>query len=159
MMQILLDNISALFIMDPQDKHEEYTNLFQEIFSLYNSLSFNMSTSLDPRTWQTLQYSILNTNVKFFEYYKTLRREVPQCVETVADELISYLFLIWLRSPITNEKMWQDFHAKFVSLLDLPHAIRGWKDKVLKLTTILCEFYYKPPPSEGKKNKSLTKSK
>jgi hypothetical protein len=138
----LLDNITAIFTIEPQDKHEDYSNLFQEVFGLYNSLSVNMSTTLEPQTWHTLQYSVLNTTVKFFETYKSLRNP-PQCVETVADELISYLFLIWFRSPIANEKMWHDFHVKFVILLDFPHAIRGWKDKLLKLTMILGDFYYK----------------
>ena len=64
------------------------------------------------------------------------------------------LFLVWIRSEVTTEAMWQDFNAKLATLVNWKATLTQWEEKVLQLTYILIEHTYpKPVVPEPKKKK------
>ncbi|ELR12266.1 uncharacterized protein ACA1_372450 [Acanthamoeba castellanii str. Neff] len=64
------------------------------------------------------------------------------------------LFLVWIRSEVTTEAMWQDFNAKLATLVNWKATLTQWEEKVLQLTYILIENTYpKPMVPEPKKKK------
>ncbi len=133
----------TLFSADPSEAPEEYRSLFIELLSLYNSLSQTNQQMLDEQSWHTLQHSILTGTTHLFARLRALRARDP-AVDAVAEDVVNHLFLVWMRSPYNSDEMWQKFHEVFVSVLDQSHVIRGWKDKIVRLTALLVEYYYAP---------------
>lgn len=129
----------TLFSLDPSESPEEYRALFIELLSLYNSLS--QTQMLDEPSWHTLQHSLLTGTLQLLARHKTLRAR-DAAVDAVAEDVVNHLFLVWLRSPYNSDEHWHTFHEQFVSVLDQGHAIRGWKDKIVRLTALLVEYYY-----------------
>lgn len=146
--QTIVNQYVNIFTLEPSASSEEYLSVFTELLNQYASASLTAPGSvlqIVPQTWETLQMSLLTGALHFFEKLKAMRQD--KNIETAAEEIISHLFLVWLRSPVNTDQTWQYFHSQFVTLLEHPQAVRQWKDKLVKLTNILCEFYYKPPVS------------
>jgi hypothetical protein len=146
--QTIVNQYVNVFTLEPSASSEEYLSVFTELLNQYASASLtgpNSVLQIVPQTWETLQMSLLTGALHFFEKLKAMRQD--KNIETAAEEIISHLFLVWLRSPVNTDQTWQYFHSQFVTLLEHPQAVRQWKDKLVKLTNILCEFYYKPPVS------------
>jgi len=130
-----------LFSADPSDASEEYRALFLELLSLYNNLSQTMQQMLDEQSWHTLQHSILTGTLQLLARHKSLRAR-DTAIDAVAEDVVDHLFLVWIRSPYNSDEMWQKFHEQLVSVLDQNHVIKGWKDKIVRLTVLLVEHYY-----------------
>lgn len=146
--QTIVNQYVNIFTLEPAASSEEYLSVFTELLNQYASASLTAPGSvlqIVPQTWETLQMSLLTGALHFFEKLKAMRQD--KNIETAAEEIISHLFLVWLRSPVNTDQTWQYFHSQFVTLLEHPQAVRQWKDKLVKLTNILCEFYYRPPVS------------
>jgi hypothetical protein len=133
----------SVFSADPSEAPDEYRALFTELLALYHTLSLSLGSMLEQQTWTALQQSILQGTLLLFARHKTLRARDP-AAEAVAEDVVHHLFVVWLRSPHNSDEQWQSFHEAFVTLLEHAHAVRGWKEKIVRLTQLLVEHYYKP---------------
>ena len=52
------------------------------------------------------------------------------------------MFLVWLRSPITTDDMWQKVKEKVSGLVDWKAVVTQWREKILQLTCILDHQLY-----------------
>lgn len=62
---------------------------------------------------------------------------------SMAGEMFRYLFDIWILSPITTESMWKNCSQKLSNLVPWKALLEQWSDKVIQLTLLYRDFYYK----------------
>eukprot|EP01122_Echinamoeba_exundans_P009931 TRINITY_DN357_c1_g1_i3.p1 TRINITY_DN357_c1_g1~~TRINITY_DN357_c1_g1_i3.p1 ORF type:complete len:2409 (-),score=504.45 TRINITY_DN357_c1_g1_i3:56-7282(-) len=139
-----IQSMALVFTIDSTPAQSEgHAQLFQEVFSSVDLFTLQMTGMLEETTWKTLQYTLLDGTVSFLaKNAMSMLSDSKTDIVRMADPLISYLFSVWIRSPVTTPDMWRDLHVAFAQTTDWPHAVRQWKIKVLSLTEILIKFFH-----------------
>lgn len=59
--------------------------------------------------------------------------------------MINKLLFIWIASQTTTEDMWLTFKDKIGQLLEWKATVSQWKEKMVQLTHVLNDFFYRIP--------------
>eukprot|EP01091_Cochliopodium_minus_P009645 TRINITY_DN2415_c1_g4_i3.p1 TRINITY_DN2415_c1_g4~~TRINITY_DN2415_c1_g4_i3.p1 ORF type:complete len:1262 (+),score=390.11 TRINITY_DN2415_c1_g4_i3:647-4432(+) len=151
-----IQNIAQVFFTNSlKIQLPEHEELCKEVLSIYLSFSFDLYDDLDEEVWNVLQFTLLDTTYKLLTQFK------PQSIDNISfgmsDALVSHLFLIWLRSPITTDDMWRKFKEKISQLVEWKSVVTQWKEIVIQMTYLLEENIYRPQSEDEVTRVSDTK--
>jgi hypothetical protein len=62
--------------------------------------------------------------------------------------MMNKLLFIWIASQTTTEDMWLAFKDKIGQLLEWKATVSQWKEKMVQLTHVLNDFFYRIPLKE-----------
>lgn len=62
--------------------------------------------------------------------------------------MMNKLLFIWIASQTTTEDMWLAFKDKIGQLLEWRATVSQWKEKMVQLTHVLNDFFYRIPLKE-----------
>lgn len=133
---------------EPVPRFSEYhSKLILTVLASYEHLTLNLTNTISRGTWRHLQFILLDATITFLHRHQAnMLSDNKNDIVRNAEDIIATLFNVWVRSPVTTDEMWNDFHKYFSSVSDWPHAIRQWRGLVHKLTDILVKFVYTDHP-------------
>ena len=160
-----MNNISLLFLTkSTPERLEAHHQLGQKVLSIYRILAVDTLSQLEQITWYFYSLKMIsigiNSNHYYYYYYlirTTLQESILKLVVDVvgsanpfsinhiatksANDIFSYLFIIWIKSPYTTKEMWVQLSEKISKMVQWGDLLNQWKDKILQVTHSMVELF------------------
>ncbi|KAI8805850.1 hypothetical protein BJ742DRAFT_901477 [Cladochytrium replicatum] len=119
--------------------------LYREVINLYRAVSIEVNLIVEPESWVTLMFCLLDVQNQVMCLYPNNKFAVihtPAIAEEVADMLVETVLCAWIRAAPRNSECWIRLREQLSKSTKWTQTVGQWAKIMQKMTKILSTQYF-----------------